>query len=65
MAAGYMHTSTMAVLLEAGANPELRDNTGKNVVGLLDNLRGTMPVNMATIQRRLALEEVNNCLLDR
>ncbi|EFJ47094.1 hypothetical protein VOLCADRAFT_105313 [Volvox carteri f. nagariensis] len=65
MAAGYMHTSSMAVLLEAGANPELRDNTGRDVVTLIDNLKATMPLNMASVQRRLALEEVANCLTDR
>jgi signal recognition particle protein len=29
MAAGYMHTGSMTVLLEAGADPTLRDNKGK------------------------------------
>eukprot|EP00195_Chlamydomonas_chlamydogama_P011127 CAMPEP_0202893062 /NCGR_PEP_ID=MMETSP1392-20130828/2704_1 /ASSEMBLY_ACC=CAM_ASM_000868 /TAXON_ID=225041 /ORGANISM="Chlamydomonas chlamydogama, Strain SAG 11-48b" /LENGTH=406 /DNA_ID=CAMNT_0049577247 /DNA_START=235 /DNA_END=1455 /DNA_ORIENTATION=- len=65
MAAGYMHTSAMAALIEAGANPEIRDNTGKNVVGLIDNLRSQMPLTAGTIMRRLALEEVNNVLLDK
>ncbi|GLC39901.1 Signal recognition particle 43 kDa protein, chloroplastic [Pleodorina starrii] len=65
MAAGYMHTSTMAVLLEAGANPEIRDNTGRDVVSLIDGLKASMPLNMASVQRRLALEEVANCLTDR
>ncbi|GIL63260.1 hypothetical protein Vafri_17365 [Volvox africanus] len=65
MAAGYMHTSSMTVLLEAGANPELRDNTGRDVVSLINNLKATMPLNMGSVQRRLALEEVANCLTDR
>jgi hypothetical protein len=29
MAAGYMHTGTMKALLEGGANPQIRDNSGK------------------------------------
>ena len=65
MAAGYMHTGTMTALLEAGANPELRDNTGKSTVALIDQLRKGMPLNTATVTRRLALEGVNNCLIDR
>lgn len=65
MAAGYMHTSIITLLVEAGADPELRDNKGQSVVRLIEGLRGAMPLNMATVQRRLALEEVANTLTDR
>ncbi|GFR41876.1 hypothetical protein Agub_g2659 [Astrephomene gubernaculifera] len=65
MAAGYMHTSSCAVLLEGGANPELRDSSGRDVVRLVEGLRGSMPLSMGSVQRRLALEEVANCLTDR
>ncbi|KAL6760393.1 hypothetical protein V8C86DRAFT_2555004 [Haematococcus lacustris] len=64
MAAGYMHTQAMAVLLEGGSDPQLRDNTGKDVVKLIDNIRGNMPLNVATIMQRLRLEEVCNALTD-
>jgi hypothetical protein len=62
MAAGYMRTATMTALLEAGADPEIKDKTGRDVVSLVDNLRGTMKLSMQNIQARLALEEVANCL---
>lgn len=35
------------------------------MVTLIDNLRASMPLSLATVQRRLALEEVGNCLTDR
>lgn len=60
-----MHTSIITLLVEAGADPELRDNKGQSVVRLIEGLRGAMPLNMATVQRRLALEEVANTLTDR
>ncbi|KXZ42883.1 hypothetical protein GPECTOR_113g295 [Gonium pectorale] len=74
MAAGYMHTGSMTALLEGGANPEIKDSKGRDAVeggeggltvSLVDNLRASMPLSMASMQRRLALEEVANCLTDR
>lgn len=65
MAAGYMYTAPMAVLVEAGANPEIKDSSGKDVVKLIDNLRSSMPLNLQTVQRRLALEEVSNVLTEK
>ena len=65
MAAGYMHIPSMGALLENGANPQLKDNTSRDVVSLVDNLRLNMPLNMQTVQRRLSLEEVSNALMDR
>lgn len=65
MAAGYSHTGTLAVLLERGANPEIKDKKGMDVVQLLNNLRGSMGLNMNTLQRRMALEQVGNVLADR
>jgi len=58
-----MQTSAMQVLLERGADPEIKDRKGKDVVELIDGLRGSMPVNPAMVQRRLALEQVR-CLAD-
>ena len=60
-----MHTNGMAALLEAGANPEMKDNTGKDVVQLVDNLRSTMPLNASMITRRIALENVSSVLTER
>lgn len=65
MAAGYMHTSTMAALLEAGSDPELKDNNGRDVVQLVDNLRNSMPLNAATVTRRIAMEQVASVLTER
>lgn len=65
MAAGYMHTTTMGALLEASANPQLKDNNGKDVVGLIGKLRAEMPLSPMTIQRRIALEQVASVLTDR
>lgn len=65
MAAGYMHTNGMAALLEAGADPEVKDNTGKDVVGLVDNLRNSMPLSAGLITRRIALEQVSSVLTER
>lgn len=62
MAAGYCHTTTMSALLQAGADPTIRDRQGRDVVSLIDNLRRGMPLTMATVTRRLALEEVTNTL---
>jgi hypothetical protein len=62
MAAGYMHTSTMTALLAGGSDPQIKDNTGKDVVSLLDGLRNNMPLNLATVMQRLRLEEVANSL---
>ncbi len=62
MAAGYMHTSTMTALLVGGSDPQIKDNTGKDVVSLLDGLRNNMPLNLATVMQRLRLEEVANSL---
>jgi hypothetical protein len=53
------------VLLEAGADPELQDKEGRDVVSLVERLRGQMPPNPALLQRRLALEQVANVLVDR
>ena len=65
MAAGYMQTSAMQQLLEAGADPEIKDKTGRDCVTLVNNLRLQMPANPAVLQRRLALEQVANVLVDR
>ena len=46
MAAGYMHTGVMVTLIEAGADPTLKDNTGRDVVGLVANLRAGMPLSI-------------------
>lgn len=65
MAAGYMQTGVLQVLLEAGADPELKDKKGRDTVSLIDNLRTTMPLSVQTMQRRIALEQVANVLTNR
>ena len=62
MAVGYSHVATVKVLLEAGANPEIPDNQGRNVVALVDSLRETMPMSPQLAGKRIALEEVSALL---
>lgn len=62
MAAGYMHTAAMAVLLEGGADPQIKDNSGKDVVSLIENIRNNMPLSLGTVMQRMRLETVCNTL---
>lgn len=65
MACGYMQTGAMAALLEAGADPLIKDKQGRDVVLLVDNLRKSMPPSVAALQRIMALEQVAGVLTDR
>jgi len=65
MAAGYMHTNSMTALLEAGADPEVKDIKGNDIVGLVDNLKSSMPLSAGLITRRIALEQVSSVLTER
>jgi hypothetical protein len=65
MACGYMQTSAMSTLLEAGADPLVKDKQGRDVVSLVDNLRRSMPPSMGALQRIMALEQVAGGLTDR
>lgn len=58
MATGYLHTATMKVLLEFGADPEVMDRQGRSPLGLAESLRKTMPMVPEMLSRRMALE---NC----
>lgn len=40
MAVGYSRTATVQVLLDFGADPEVGDKDGKNVMDLVEKLRG-------------------------
>ena len=62
MAVGYSHVATVKVLLEAGANPEIPDNQGRDVVALVDSLRESMPMSPQLAGKRIALEEVSALL---
>ena len=65
MAAGYLHTSTVAALLEGGADPEQLDRQGRSPLELVEGLRVALPPgNPATAQRRVALEDVLKVLTD-
>eukprot|EP00878_Enallax_costatus_P014911 GHUV01015611.1.p1 GENE.GHUV01015611.1~~GHUV01015611.1.p1 ORF type:complete len:274 (+),score=40.84 GHUV01015611.1:193-1014(+) len=65
MACGYMQTGCMTALLEAGADPLIKDKQGRDVVLLVDNLRKSMPPNVAALQRIMALEQAAGVLTDR
>lgn len=58
LAAGYMHLDALRCLLEAGADAELEDRTGRSVQGLLRTLLANMPVTTATYSRRVSLESI-------
>ena len=59
MAAGYMHTTTIAALLAAGADPEQEDREGRSPLALVESLRAALPPNNPMlVSRRMALEEV-------
>lgn len=58
MATGYLHTATMKVLLEHGADPEILDRQGRSPLGLADHIGKTMPMVPEMLSRRMALE---NC----
>lgn len=62
MAVGYSFVSTVKILLENGANPEIADSQGRNVVQLVDSIRDSMPFNPQLAQKRIALEEVSAML---
>ena len=62
MAVGYSFVSTVRILLEAGANPEIPDSQARNVVQLVDSIRDSMPFNPQLAQKRIALEEVSAML---
>ena len=62
MAVGYSHGSTVAALLDAGADPELPDAQGRNVIALVDSLRDAMPLHPSVVGRRVALEQVASLL---
>ena len=65
MATGYLHTSTIQVLIENNADPEQVDLQGRSPLALVESLRAALPPgNPATAGRRLALEEVLKCLTD-
>ena len=65
MASGYLHTSTIQVLIENNADPEQLDLQGRSPLALVESLRAALPPgDPATAGRRLALEEVLKCLTD-
>eukprot|EP00775_Hariotina_reticulata_P006713 gene6713-6934_t len=65
MACGYMQTGAMTALLESGADPLIKDKQGRDVVSLVDNLRKSLPPNMAVLQRIMALEQPAHILDER
>ena len=62
MAVGYSHTPVVAALLAAGADPEVRDAQGRDVVGLVESLRAGTPPVPELMARRVALEQAASLL---
>ena len=65
MAVGYSRTATVQVLLDYGADPEVGDKDGKNVMDLVERLRGAMPLSPELLGRRTMLEDVAGVLTGR
>ena len=62
MAVGYSRTATVQVLLDFGADPEVADKEGRNVVQLVEKLRDAMPLTPELLGRRTMLENVAGVL---
>ena len=62
MAVGYSRTATVQVLLDYGADPEVGDKEGRNVVELVEKLRDAMPLTPELLGRRTMLENVAGVL---
>ena len=62
MAVGYSRTATVQVLLDFGADPEVADKEGRNVVELVEKLRAAMPLTPELLGRRTMLENVAGVL---
>lgn len=60
MAAGYLHVPAVVTLLEAGANPEVKDRKGQSVLDLAESLKAPMA---GDPPRRFALEKVAEILI--
>ena len=43
MAAGYLHTPVVELLLHYGSDPEIRDREGRTVLELVENLKASRP----------------------
>ncbi len=56
-----MHTSTIAALLEGGADPEQADRKGRSPLELVESLRARLPPggDPGAVARRVALEDVS------
>jgi signal recognition particle protein len=78
IASGYLHQEVVKILLEAGADPELQDYSGRSVcaasfhpftiltkqkaLDLVDMLKANTPATTVMYSRRRALEDVAQCL---
>ena len=64
MAVGYSHTECVAALLDAGADPEVADRAGRDVVRLVESIRAATPPAPELMARRVALEQAAALLAD-
>lgn len=64
MAVGYSHTECVAALLDAGADPEVADRAGRDVVRLVESIRAATPPAPELMARRIALEQAAALLAD-
>lgn len=63
MAAGYLHTPVVALMMEYGADPEIKDAQGRSVTKLVEDLKKGMPLSAELVQRRYALEKVTEIVV--
>ena len=57
MAAGYLHTPMVQLLMAAGADADIKDREGRSVIDLVENLKATIPLDPTMVGRRYALDK--------
>lgn len=60
LSAGYMHCDFVLYMLECGADPELKDKAGRNVIDLLSDLWRRMPASPENLDKRIKLQEISD-----
>ena len=59
LAAGYMHSDFVLYMLEIGADPEVKDKAGRNVIDLTADLWKRMPSGPVYFDKRVKLQAIS------
>jgi len=62
IAAGYLNTETVEILLRAGADPEVEDDSGRSALNLVETLKAATPASTTTYTKRSRLETLSTLL---